>query len=108
MESNYSSYMLKMSDDAAESPAHGSFCDAQAPSAVARFKHLMEASYFNRMRFHSAQPGAVAHFGIASDPKLTKFWLKKTIYDLRGRTACALSATGPPVPRRVSVHTFVL
>ena len=63
------------------SPAHGTFCDAQAPSAVARFKHLREASYFNRMRFHSAQSGAVAHFGIASDPKLTKFWRKKTFYD---------------------------
>ena len=32
--------MLNMKDDAADSPAHGTFCDAQAPSAVARFKHL--------------------------------------------------------------------
>lgn len=69
----------RMHNDSADPGKHvGCF---QAPSAVSRFKHLMEADFFDRMRFYKAQSGGVAHFGIAADPKLTKFWRKKTIYD---------------------------
>ena len=46
-----------------------------------RFRHLVDAKYFDNMRFYKARSGFAAHFGIAADPKLTKFWSRKTIYD---------------------------
>mmetsp|Transcript_30905 Transcript_30905/g.45218 ORF Transcript_30905/g.45218 Transcript_30905/m.45218 type:complete len:284 (+) Transcript_30905:42-893(+) len=52
-----------------------------APFAVARFKHLVDGNYFDNMRFHKARSGFASYFGIAADPKQTKYWSKRTIYD---------------------------
>lgn len=45
------------------------------------FKHLVDGNYFDNMRFHKARSGFASQFGIAADPKQTKYWSKRTIYD---------------------------
>ena len=52
-----------------------------APIGAARFKELVEASFFSDLRLFRVIDGFMAQFGIAADPKEAAQWKTKTIKD---------------------------
>lgn len=52
-----------------------------APLGAARFKEMLDASFFQGVRFFRVVPNFVAQFGIHGDPKKSAEWRTKTIKD---------------------------
>jgi len=52
-----------------------------APIGAARFRELVEASFFSETRFFRVIDGFMAQFGISGDPEQAKEWKTKPIND---------------------------
>lgn len=52
-----------------------------APLGAARFRELMDAKFFEGVRFFRVIRGFVAQFGIAGDPDVSKAWRGRVIED---------------------------
>ena len=52
-----------------------------APLGAARFKELVEAGFYNDVRFFRVLDGFMAQFGINGDPEVSKKWRTNTIKD---------------------------
>lgn len=52
-----------------------------SPLGAARFRELIDASYFTDARFFRVVPGFVAQFGMHADPAVNSSWANKVIRD---------------------------
>lgn len=52
-----------------------------APIGVKHFQELMEASFYDEVRFFRVVPNFVAQFGISGDPEVQRIWRKKKLTD---------------------------
>jgi peptidyl-prolyl cis-trans isomerase A (cyclophilin A) len=73
---------------------------AASPGGVARFHELVEAGYFEDVRFFRVIPGFVAQFGMHGDPALNAQWKDRTIPDepvarSNVRAAISFATSGP-------------
>jgi cyclophilin family peptidyl-prolyl cis-trans isomerase len=52
-----------------------------APNGVDRFYNLVQAGYYDQVRFHRVIEGRWAQFGVNGDPKVSNIWRSRTIPD---------------------------
>jgi peptidyl-prolyl cis-trans isomerase A (cyclophilin A) len=52
-----------------------------APIGVEHFQKLMEAKFYDQVRFFRVLPNFVAQFGISGDPAVQRQWKKQTLVD---------------------------